>query len=95
MNKPLIVLIAIMVAILGFLVVYSQTRDETTVKTKPGQNAAGGYGSAAPASGGYGSSPATHPAGGYGAPPAAGGYGTPPAAGGYGAPKAPAAGGYK
>lgn len=86
MNKPLIVLIAIMVLILGFLVVYSQTRDETAAKITPGRNAAGGYGSAAPASGGYGTSPSPHPAGGYGSTPAAGGYGAPPA---------PAAGGYK
>ncbi len=108
MKTPLVVLIAIVVCILGFLVVYSQQHDVTTASAT--QVAAGGYGShgAAPAAGGYGagSKPA---AGGYGAAPAAsaGGYGAAPAAasGGYGAPApkpaaasggygAPAAGGY-
>ena len=80
MKAPMVVLIAIVVCILGFLVVYSQQHDMTTAKA--GQAAAGGYG--APASGGYGA--AAPASGGYGAPAAA------PAAGGYGAP---AAGGYR
>jgi hypothetical protein len=92
MKAPLVVLIAIVVSILGFLVVYSLQHDMTTAKS--GQAAAGGYGSAAPAAGGYGS--AAPAAGGYGAAhtPAAGGYGAAPApkSGGYGAP--PAGGGY-
>jgi len=93
MKAPLVVLIAIVVSILGFLVVYSLQHDMTTAKS--GQAAAGGYGAAAaPAAGGYGS--AAPAAGGYGAAhtPAAGGYGAAPApkSGGYGAP--PAGGGY-
>ncbi len=78
MKAPLVILIAIVVFILGFLVVYSQQHDMTTVQAAQGHGgAAGGYGSgAAPASGGYGSSHAPA-AGGYGATPA-------PAAGGYG-----------
>jgi hypothetical protein len=93
MKAPLITLIAIMVCIIGFLVIYSQ-QHETIATAAPGHGVSGGYGSA-PASGGYGS--AAKPAsGGYGAPPAAasGGYGAPPAAasGGYGAP--PATGGH-
>jgi hypothetical protein len=71
MKAPLIILIAIMVCIIGFLVIYSQQHD-TIAKAPQGQGAAGGYGSA-PASGGYGS----------GSAPAAGGYGA-PKAGGYG-----------
>ena len=97
MKAPLIILIAIMVCIIGFLVVYSQQHD-TIAKAPQGQAAAGGYGKT-PASGGYGTAPA---AGGYGSAPAAGGYGSAPAAGGYGSPApkaggygAPAAGGYK
>jgi len=105
MKTPLVVLIAIMVCIIGFLVVYSQQREVSTVQAAQGHGgAAGGYGSAAaPASGGYGSG-AAPASGGYGsaAAPAAGGYGAAPAAaGGYGAPApksggygAPAAGGY-
>ena len=94
MKAPLVVLIAIVVCILGFLVVYSQQHDMTTAKA--GQAVAGGYGAAAaPAAGGYGAAH-TPAAGGYGAAakPAAGGYGAAPApkSGGYGAP---AAGGYK
>jgi hypothetical protein len=82
MKSPLAILIAIMVFILGFLVVYSQQHDMTTAKVMQGEGSAAGYGSgSAPASGGYGTAPA---AGGYGSAPA-------PAAGGYGAP---AAGGY-
>src|SRR5512143_3293207 len=100
MKAPLVILIAIMVFILGFLVVYSQQRDVTVANAAKGQAVGGGYGSgAAPASGGYGSSGAAPASGGYGTPAsahAAGGYGaTPapaPAAGGYGAP-APKAGG--
>ena len=97
MKTPLVILIAIMVCIIGFLVVYSQ-QHETVAKATQGHGAAGGYGSA-PASGGYGA--ASKPAsGGYGSAPAAaaGGYGAAapaPAAGGYGTPAAPAAGGYK
>jgi hypothetical protein len=72
MKAPLIILIAIMVCIIGFLVVYSQQHD-TLATAAPGHGVSGGYGSA-PASGGYGSAPA----------PASGGYGAPPAAGGYG-----------
>ena len=94
MKAPLAIMIIIVVGILGFLIVYSQ-QHEMPVQAMQGQAAGGGYGSSAPASGGYGSAPA---AGGYGAAPAAGGYGAPsgghgaaPAAGGYGAP---AAGGY-
>jgi hypothetical protein len=86
MKAPLVILIAIVVCILGFLVVYSQQHD-MIAKAAPGEGAAGGYGSGtAPASGGYGTAPA----------PASGGYGTAPApaAGGYGAAPAPASGGY-
>jgi hypothetical protein len=86
MKAPLVVLIAIVVCILGFLVVYSQQPSEVVAKAGESQSAAGGYGAAAkPAAGGYGAAQA----------PAAGGYGAAakPAAGGYGAP-APAAGGY-
>ena len=95
MKAPLAILIAIMVCILGFLVVYSQ-QHEMVASAAQGHGAAGGYGSA-PASGGYGAK-AAPASGGYGSTPApaAGGYGAPaksaPAAGGYGAP---AAGGYK
>jgi len=83
MKAPLVVLIAIVVSILGFLVVYSLQHDMTTAKS--GQAAAGGYGAAAPAAGGYGAAH-TPAAGGYGAAPApkSGGYGAPPAGGGYG-----------
>lgn len=106
MKAPLVILIAIVASILGFLLVYSQQHDMTTAKATQGaaagygsseKPAAGGYGSgAAPAAGGYGSAQ-TPTAAGYGAPaPKTGGYGA-PAAGGYGAParKAPVAGGYK
>jgi hypothetical protein len=102
MKAPLVILIAIVVCILGFLVVYSQQHD-MIAKAAPGQGAAGGYGSGSGhASGGYGSAPAPA-SGGYGTAPAAGGYGAPaPKSGGYGAPApksggygAPAAGGYK
>jgi len=74
MKAPLVILIAIVVCILGFLVVYSQQHD-MVAKAPPGQSVAGGYGSAAaPAAGGYGSAAAPAPkSGGYGAP-AAGGY---------------------
>ena len=97
MKPPLVILIAIMVFILGFLVVYSQQHDMSTAQT---QVAAGGYGAApAAAAGGYGAAPAAA-AGGYGAP--ASGPAPAAAAGGYGAPApkpashgAPAAGGYK
>ena len=104
MNKPLAVIIVIVVGMLGFLTIYSQTGKVAEVEkagysqeghgTQPGgEKASGGYGAApAPASGGYGAAPA---AGGYGAAPATGGYGTPPPkAGGYGAPPPPKAGGY-
>ena len=94
MKTPLVILIAIVVCILGFLVVYSQ-QHEMIAKALPGQSASGGYGSgSAPAAGGYGAAP-TRASGGYGSAPAAsGGYGATPApkSGGYGAP---AAGGYK
>jgi len=93
MKAPLVILIAIVVCILGFLVVYSQQHDMIATAA-PGQGAAGGYGSdSAHTSGGYGSAPAPA-SGGYGSAPAAGGYGAAPApkSGGYGAP---AAGGYK
>ena len=93
MKAPLVILIAIVVCILGFLVVYSQQHD-MIANAAPDHGAAGGYGSgSAPASGGYGSAPAPA-SGGYGSAPAAGGYGAAPApkSGGYGAP---AAGGYK
>ncbi len=86
MKSPLVILIAIVVCILGFLLVYSQQHD-MIAKAAPGQGAAGGYGSgSAPASGGYGSAAA----------PASGGYGTSPApaSGGYGAASAPKSGGY-
>jgi hypothetical protein len=93
MKAPLAILIAIMVFMLGFLVVYSQQRDVTAANTDKGHAAGGGYGSsAAPASGGYGSSGAAPAAGGYGAAPSqAGGYGAAPApkSGGYGAAPAP------
>lgn len=72
MKAPLVILIAIVVCILGFLVVYSQQHD-MIANAASGQGAAGGYGSgSAPASGGYGSAQAPK-SGGYGAP-AAGGY---------------------
>ncbi len=45
MKAPLVILIAIVVCILGFLVVYSQQHD-MIAKAAPGQGAAGGYGSA-------------------------------------------------
>jgi hypothetical protein len=90
MKLPLVILIAIVVSILGFLVVYSLQHDMPAASTTQGHGAAGGYGSA-PSAGGYGSGSAPA-SGGYGTPPATGGYGTPPAAGGYGTP--PAAGGY-
>lgn len=85
MKAPNVVIIAILVVILGFLLVYSLKHDMPTTASQ-GHGAAGGYG-AAPAAGGYGAAPA---AGGYGAP-AAGGYGAPAKgpgapAGGYGAP---------
>ena len=64
MKAPLVVLIIIVVAILGFLLVYSQQHEMPAQTTQ-------GHGTA-----GYGSAPA---AGGYGAPPAAGGYGAPSA----------------
>ena len=70
MKTPHVILILIVVAILGFLLVYSQQHGAVS----QGQGAAGGYG--APASSGYGSAPAS---GGYGSAPAAGGYGAPPA----------------
>ncbi|MBI5205426.1 MAG: hypothetical protein HZA11_10965 [Nitrospirae bacterium] len=88
MKTPLVIIIVLVVAILGFLTIYSQQHD-MTAQTQGEGAAGGGYGSAAPAGGGYG---ATAPAaGGYGAAPAAGDHGA-PAAGGYGS--APAAGGY-
>ncbi len=93
MKTPLVILIAIVVCILGFLVVYSQ-QHEMIADASPDHSAAGGYGSgSAHASGGYGSAQAPA-SGGYGSAPAAGGYGAAPApkSGGYGAP---AAGGYK
>ena len=67
MKAPQVIIILIVIGMLGFLVVYSQTG----IPEKPAGGhggAGGGYG--APAAGGYGA-PA---AGGYGAP-AAGGYG--------------------
>ncbi len=80
MKTPLVIIIVIVVAILGFLTIYSQQHD-MTAQTQGQGAAGGGYGSAAPAGGGYGSAPA---AGGYGgAAPAAGGYGAAPS-GGYG-----------
>ena len=69
MKTPLVIIIVLVVAILGFLTIYSQQHD-MTAQTQ-GQEAGGGYGSA-PAAGGYG-----------GAAPAAGGYGAAPS-GGYG-----------
>jgi hypothetical protein len=98
MKAPLIILIAIMVCIIGFLVIYSQQRDVAVANTAKEHAVSGGYGSgAAPASGGYGSPGAAPASGGYGTAPA-----TTPAAAGYGAPapksgghEAPAAGGYK
>ena len=68
MKPPLAILIAIMVFILGFLVVYSQQHDMTTAKVTQGQGAAGYGTGSAPASGGYGT---THA-------PAAGGAGAAP-----------------
>ena len=70
MKTPLVIIIVLVVAILGFLTIYSQQHD-MTAQTQGEGAAGGGYGSA-PAGGGYGSAPA---AGGYGAAPAAGGYG--------------------
>ncbi len=78
MKTPLVIIIVLVVAILGFLTIYSQQHD-MTAQTQ-GQEAGGGDGSS-PAGGGYGSAPA---AGGYGgAAAAAGGYGAAPS-GGYG-----------
>jgi len=90
MNKPLAIIIVIVVGMLGYLTVYSQTGSAPQVVEKAEVSQEGG---AAQPAGGYGAAPA---AGGYGAPqPAAGGYGAPqPAAGGYGAPPPPKAGGY-
>ena len=45
MKAPLIILIAIMVCIIGFLVIYSQ-QHETIATAAPGHGVAGGYGSA-------------------------------------------------
>ena len=70
MNTPRVIIIAIVVAMLGFLLIFSQ-QHEMTAQTQGHGGAAGG---------GYGHAPA---AGGYGAP-SAGGYGHAPAAGGYG-----------
>ena len=96
MNTPRVIIIAIVVAMLGILLIFSQ-QHEMTAQTQVHGGAAGGYG-AAPAGGYGGHAPA---AGGYGAAPSAGGYGGhAPAAGGYGAApsagggQAPAAGGY-
>ena len=80
MNTPRVIIIAIVVAMLGILLIFSQ-QHEMTAQTQVHGGAAGGYG-AAPAAGGYGGhAPA---AGGYGAAPSSGGYGQAPAAGGYG-----------
>jgi len=72
MNAARIIIIVIVVGIIGFFIVYSQTG--IPEKQPGGIHVTGGYG--AP-SGGYGA-----PSGGYGAP--SGGYGAP--SGGYGAP---------
>lgn len=87
MKTPLVIIIVLVVAILGFLTIYSQQHD-MAAQTQ-GEGAGGGYGSAAPAGGGYGA--AAPAAGGYGGAPAEG-HGSAPAAGGYGA--APSSGGY-
>lgn len=63
MKTPLVIIIVIVVAILGFLTIYSQQHDMTAQTQGQGAAAGGGYGSAAPAGGGYGAAPA---AGGYG-----------------------------
>ena len=83
MNKPLAIIIVIVVGMLGYLTIYSQTGKAPQVEkaeTSQGkEESAGGYG-AAPAepSGGYGAAPAPS-SGGYGAPaPSSGGYGAPP-----------------
>lgn len=57
MKTPLIIIIAIVVSILGFLLIYSQQHDKQAMTTPA---ASGGYG-AAPAAGGYG----VAPSGGY------------------------------
>ncbi len=100
MKTPLVIVILIVVGMLGFLVVYSQTGTTEKVASAPaaggyggsghGSAPSGGYGAAAPAAGGYGSAPAPA-SGGYGSAPASG-HGAAPS-GGYGAPAA-ASGGY-
>ncbi|KAF0143741.1 MAG: protein product from transcript [Nitrospirae bacterium] len=90
MKTPLVIIIVLVVAILGFLTIYSQQHD-MTAQTQGEGAAGGGYGSAAPAGGGYGGSSSAPAAGGYGGAPAEG-HGSAPAAGGYGA--APSSGGY-
>jgi hypothetical protein len=76
MNKPLAIIIVIVVGMLGFLTMYSQTGKVPEVE-KVGESLEGHE---AQPSGGYGAAPAPA-AGGYGAPaPAAGGYGAPPPA---------------
>ena len=80
MKAPLVIIIVIVVAIIGFLTVYSQQRDVTT-QAQQGRTA--GYGSApaadsggsAPAAGGTGSASAVAGSGGQQAAPAAVGYG--------------------
>ncbi len=89
MKTPLVIIIVLVVAILGFLTIYSQQHDMAAQTQGEGGAAGGGYGSAAPAGGGYGA--AAPAAGGYGGAPAEG-HGSAPAAGGYGA--APSSGGY-
>ncbi|MDH3391272.1 MAG: hypothetical protein OEL85_05705, partial [Desulfobulbaceae bacterium] len=80
MNKPLAIIIVIVVGMLGYLTLYSQTGKTPEVVEKAVQKAE--------SSGGYGAAPAAETSGGYGAPaPSSGGYGAPaPSSGGYGAP---------
>ena len=82
MNKPLAIIIVIVVGMLGFLTIYSQTGKAPQVE-KAGVSqgghetqSSGGYGGGEASSGGYGAAPSS---GGYGAPaPTSGGYGAPP-----------------
>ena len=92
MNKPLAIIIVIVVGMLGYLTIYSQTGKTPEVVEKA-VTSQGGHG-AEESSGGYGTAPSGESSGGYGAPaPSSGGYGAPAASsGGYGAPP-PSSGG--
>ena len=71
MNKPLAIIIVIVVGMLGFLTIYSQTGKAPQVE----KDAVSQGGHETKTSGGYGGGEAS--SGGYGAAPSSGGYGTP------------------